>query len=394
MCATSSKADRSENDNVLRLSQPLNILAINPGSTSTKLALYRDRQETGVYEVKWSLPSGLRGNSFEAETQRYVGQIQEFLASVGQTPDAVVGRGGFIRCTHCKLSSGVYWVAVVRNGRAAVCEDIYRGVTEAPELDHASNFGIPAAAKAATIYNIPAFTVDPIVVDDFPEVARYSGYAPVQRRSLAHALSVRAMGRKAAARLGKEFRCARIVAIHLGGGITVAALRDGQMVDNNNALLGSGPFSPQRVGGLPMRDLIDLCYSGRFTRTELQAELTRRGGLVSYLGEDHFPNIEARIANGDKEAEAVVRAMAYQIAKEIGAMAIAAGPILDAVVFSGGLSRSALLLDYLRPLVSHLAPVIVFPGSLEMEAMAHGAYRVLAGEEQALTYSLNKPNSP
>jgi butyrate kinase len=196
------------------------------------------------------------------------------------------------------------------------------------------------------------------------------------------------MGRKAAAQLGKEFYETKMVGVHLGGGISVAALREGRIVDVNNAMLGGGPFSPQRVGSLPMRDLIDLCYSGKFTKQELQMELTKRGGLISYLGEDDFPHIEARIAQGDNRAETVVQAMAYQLAKEIGAMAIAAGGKVDAVVFSGGLSRSVLFMGCLRPRIEHLAPVIVFPGSLEMEAMAQGAYRVLTGEEEAITYTL------
>ena len=365
------------------------ILVINPGSTSTKLAMFHGKEEAVSSELQWTLHSGLRGKEAEAEVERYVTQIQHFLASASLRPDAVVGRGGFIHCAHRPLRSGVYQVAVVKDGKARVCEDIYRGVTENPELDHASNFGIPVAARIAMTHNIPAFTVDPIVVDDFQELARFSGYAPVERRSLAHVLSVRAMGRKAAAQLGKNFFEATLVAVHLGGGITVGALHKGRMVDNNNALLGGGPFSPQRVGTLPMRDLIDLCYSGKFTKKELQTELTKRGGLISYLGEDNCVHIEKRIAQGDPRAELVLRAMAYQIAKEIGAMAIAAGGQLDAVVFSGGLSRSELLMGHIRAHVAHLAPIIVFPGSLEMEAMAHGAWRALTGEEEALTYTLN-----
>lgn len=364
------------------------ILAVNPGSTSTKLAMYRGLKEAGVFEIEWKLRSGLRGREVAEAVEKYVGEIRKFLVSINQQPDAVVGRGGFIHCTHRPLKSGVYWVAKVSNGRAEVCEDIYRGVTESPDLDHASNYGIPVAARIATAYNIPAFTVDPIVVDDMQEFARFSGYASVQRRSLAHVLSVRAIGRKAAAQLGKDFFHARMVAVHLGGGITVAALRDGRLVDVNNALLGGGPFSPQRTGNLPMRDLIDLCYSGKFTKQELQVELTKRGGLISYLGDDNCLNIEKRIAAGDRQAEMVMQAMAYQIAKEIGAMAVAAGGRLDAIVFSGGLSRSDWLMGHIRRQVEHLAPIIVYPGSLEMEAMAHGAYRVLAGQEDAMTYSL------
>jgi butyrate kinase len=365
------------------------ILAINPGSMSTKLAIFHGWEEAGVFEMEWKLPAGLRGRAMEAEVQRYVARIQEFIAAANVVPEVVVGRGGFIDCRHHKLGSGVYQVAVVREGRAEICRDIYQTVVETQELDHAANYGIPAAAWIAVHYGIPAFTVDPIVVDDFAEVARLSGYAPVQRRSVAHVLSVRAIGRKAAAQLGKDFLHTRLVAVHMGGGITVAALREGKVVDTNNALLGGGPFSPQRVGSLPMRDLIDLCYSGRFAKAELQTELTKRGGLFSYLGEDNFLHIEARIAQGDAQADLAVQGMAYQVSKEIGAMAVAAGGPIEAIVFSGGLSRSKLLLDRIRPLVEHLAPIIVFPGSLEMEAMAHGACRVLTGQERASTYSVN-----
>ncbi|MCU0780178.1 MAG: butyrate kinase, partial [Akkermansiaceae bacterium] len=277
---------------------------------------------------------------------------------------------------------------VIEQGRAVLRHDIYRGVTENPELDHASNFGIPVAARIALDLNIPAFCVDPIVVDDFQDLARFSGYAPVERRSLAHVLSVRAMCRKAADRSGLDFAACQMVAAHLGGGITVAAVRNGRMVDCNNALLGGGPFTPQRVGSLPMRDLIDLCYSGRFTKPELHRELLKCGGLMSYLGEDDMQRVSRRIDAGDTRAAQVVEAMVYQIAKEIGAMAVAAGGPLAAVVCSGGLSHAPRVIEPLRERVGHLAPFLVFPGSLEMEAMAHGALRVLTGGERPLPYHL------
>ena len=388
MVPTSAKSDSAAESASASAFNPA-ILAVNPGSTSTKLAMYHGLKEAGVFEIEWKLRAGLRGAAVAAEVEKYVAEIEKFLQSHKQKPDAVVGRGGFIHCAHRPLKSGVYWVAKIKNSHVEVCEDIYRGVTEAPDLDHASNYGIPVAARIATHFKIPAFTVDPVVVDDLQDVARFSGYAPIQRRSLAHVLSVRAIGRKAAAELGKDFFHTKMVAVHLGGGITVAALRDGRIVDVNNALLGGGPFSPQRVGSLPMRELIDLCYSGRFTKQELYSELTKRGGLVSYLGDDNCLNIEKRIESGDKQAELVMRAMAYQIAKSIGGMAIAAGGRVDAIVFSGGLSRSEWLMGHIRSQIEHLAPVVVYPGSLEMEAMAHGAYRVLAGQEEAMTYSLS-----
>lgn len=363
------------------------ILAINPGSMSTKLAMFRGGDEAGASEVSWKVRPGLRGRAIEEEIDRYFGEIQRFLSTVRWTPQAVAGRGGFIGHRGQRLTAGVYQVAIVRGGRAEVCGDIYRAVTEAPELDHASNYGIPLAARVAQAFNIPAFTVDPIVVDDLQDLARFSGYAPVERRSLAHVLSVRAMVRRAAARMDRDFGSVSMVAAHLGGGITVAAVRNGRIVDTNNALLGGGPFSPQRVGSLPMRDLMELCYGGKFTQRELQIELTKRGGLMSYLGDDDMPRIEARIAQGDTRAATVVHAMAYQVAKEVGAMAIAAGDHVAAVVLSGGLTRSGFFLESLRPRIERVAPILIFPGSLEMEAMAHGVQRVLTGREEALTYT-------
>lgn len=370
------------------------ILVINPGSTSVKLAVFRGPDEVVATEIPWPLPSGLRGAEAAREVGRYTAAIEGFLTEHQLAPDAVVGRGGFIRSSHGRLRSGVYRVVEIRDGKAVRCEEICRGVTEDPELDHASNFGIPVAAGVAMTRAIPAFTVDPVVVDDFQDLARFSGYAPIERRSIAHVLSVRAMARQAAAQLGLDFATCRMVAVHLGGGITVAAVRGGRIVDNNNALLGGGPFTPQRAGTLPLRELIELCYSGRFTQAGLQAELSKRGGLVSYLGDDDFIRIEQRIAGGDTHAATVVRAMVYQIAKEIGAMAVATGGPVAAIACSGGLSRSALLINQLRERVEHLAPMVVFPGSLEMAAMAHGAWRVLTGSEQAMTFNPNPDSNP
>lgn len=370
------------------------ILVINPGSTSTKLAFFRGREEFVSAELAWDLHASLRGEEAEREIARYGRAIEEFLTAHGLAPDAVVGRGGFIRCDHCRIRAGVYEVVALDQGRAVLRQDIYRGVTASPELDHASNFGIPVAARVALDLNIPAFCVDPIVVDDFQELARFSGYAPVERRSLAHVLSVRAMCRKAADQLGLALTACKMVAAHLGGGITVAAVRDGRMVDCNNALLGGGPFTPQRVGSLPMRDLIDLCYSGRFSKPELHRELLKRGGLMSYLDDDDMQRISRRIDAGDTRAAQVVEAMIYQIAKEIGAMAMAAGGPVDAVVCSGGLCHAPRVTEPLRERVGHLAPVMVFPGSLEMEAMAHGALRILTGVEQPLAYHLPPEPTP
>jgi butyrate kinase len=228
--------------------------------------------------------------------------------------------------------------------------------------------------------------VDPVVVDEFTPEAEVSGYAPIARRSTSHALSVRAAARKAAQAVGRPVEDMNLIVAHLGGGITVAAVVGGKMVDNNIALLGGGPFTPQRAGQLPAGELIDLCYSGQFTREELIEELTRRGGLQSYLGEHRMEAIEQRIADGDEQARRVVDAMVYQIAKEIGAAYVAAGCDVEAVVLTGGLVRSEYVRTALRRRLGRLAPVMVFEESLEMAALARGAVDVLTGRREARRY--------
>ena len=247
------------------------ILAVNPGSTSAKIAIFKNSDPLDNYEIEKKHKSGLRGEDFDREVREFSHEIKIFLKKHhGIKLDAVVGRGGFINRSKARIRGGTIIVAEVKNGKVAVCEDIIRGIRDNPEMDHASNLGIPIAATFALDYGIPAFTVDPVVSDDFTEVSRLSGYASVTRESTAHALSVKAIAAKAAEKLGKKFESVNFVAVHMGGGITVAAVRKGKMVDNNIALLGGGPFTPQRVGTLPMKEMIDICYSGKFTKREIQ----------------------------------------------------------------------------------------------------------------------------
>jgi butyrate kinase len=204
---------------------------------------------------------------------------------------------------------------------------------------------------------------------------------------VAHVLSIRAAAQIMAAKGGNHVEQTNYVVAHMGSGITVAAVRGGHIVDDNIALLGEGPFSSQRVGSLPMKDLIDLCYSGRFSKDELIGELTLRGGLRSYLAEDRMEVIEQRIEAGDEEARRVVEAMAYQIAKTIGSMCVAAGPDVEAIILTGGLSRSPLVVRAIKKRLTHLFPVTVLRDAPEMEALALGVCRVLGGEEEARRYS-------
>jgi butyrate kinase len=363
------------------------VLVVNPGSTSMKVALYENERLLHESEAAYEITLGGSRAQRESQVQDLTRLIADMMDQWGETKlDAVAGRGGFLPRPPEKLPSGAYLVAEQRDGRIIVDEAIVSAVLDRPEKPHASNFGAPVASALATKFGVPAVVVDPVVVDEFIPEAELSGYAPITRRSTAHALSVRAAARRAAQEIGRPLEDVNLVVAHLGGGITVAAVRGGKIIDNNIALLGGGPFTPQRAGDLPMAELIDLCYSGRFTRDELVAELTKRGGLKSYLGTDRMEEVEQRIAAGDKETRLAAEAMVYQIAKEIGKAFVAAGCDVEAIVLTGGLARSEWLRSALRRRVLRLAPVVVYAGSLEMAALAAGAVDVLSGRKQALRY--------
>lgn len=391
LCSVYVRKSHAAHPHVPRTSRTklFRVLVINPGSMSIKAALYEN--DRCVHETEEARVAGSTATAAdrrrEAEGLKQI--VQKTLAqwNIG-VMDAVVARGGIMPRPGGKLAGGTYLVAELRDGKIEVETEILSAVLEHPEKDHASNLGIPIAAALAQELGVPAYTVDPVVVDEFSPKAEVSGYAPVVRRSTAHALSVRAAARRAAETIGRPLEDIKLVVVHLGGGITVAAVTEGKMADNNIALLGGGPFTPQRAGQLPIEGLIDLCYSGRFSREELTVELTKRGGLQSYLGEHRMEEIERRIAAGDAHARLVVEAMVYQITKEIGAMFAAAGCDVEAIVLTGGLTRSNLMRTELRRAVERLAPVMIFEGSLEMAALAEGAIQVLSGHEQPLRYHL------
>ena len=356
-------------------SQTYRVLVVNPGASSTKVALFENARCVRVHEVAHaSLPPSAE---LAADATRREATVRAFLAGhdVGQV-DAVVGRGGFLPRPEEKLAAGTY----------VIDDAMIEAITTRAERRHAANLGIPMAAALAHELGVPAFVVDPVIVDEMVPEAELSGYAPIKRKSVAHVLSVRTAAQRTAHKMGSHIDQTNYVVAHMGSGITVAAVRAGRITDNTIALLGEGPFTPQRAGALPQRDLIDLCYSGQFTRDELIRELTTRGGLRSYLGEDRMEVIEPRIADGDEEAARVVDAMVYQIAKSIGAMCVAAGPDAEAIILTGGLARSALVVRGLKKRLAHLLPVFVLKDTPEMEAMALGACRVLSGDEEAKQY--------
>jgi butyrate kinase len=377
------------------------ILVVNPGSTSLKLAIYRnaalldEREMSRVTVTGGAAPEDeasrdrgrIRGSEALKEEARRITEIAAaYLRQRGSRVNAIAARGGFVPRPKGKLARGVYRVAEVVDGKVLLDEELVSSVVEHPERVHASNLGIPVAAALAERLGVPAFFVDPVVVDEFDPEAEISGYEPVKRISTSHALSIHAAARRAAEQSGRPLEDVNLVVAHLGGGITIAAVRGGSMVDCNIALLGEGPFTPQRAGTLPLGSVIDLCYSGNFSREELEEELSSRGGVLSYLGEHRMEIIEERIRKGDQKARLVIDAMIYRIAREIGSMYTALECDVEAIVLTGGLTRSSPVREGIRRRVVRLAPVIVYEGSLEMEALASEVCRVLTGDEESRPY--------
>ncbi len=353
----------------------MKIFAINPGATSTKIALFEDerllREETIVHRIEELERFATLWEQLPWRRE-VIARVLDQWGERGEGVAVVVGRGGLLK----PVEGGVYRVT------ERMLEDARRGV----QGEHPSNLGCALAWEFAARWGAVAVVVDPVSVDEFEPLARYSGHPLIERRSLSHALSLHAAAKAMAARLGKPLSETHLVIAHLGGGISVAAVRGGRIVDVNDAS-SDGPFSPERTGGLPLQPFIALCFSGRFTESEMRRLVMGRGGLVAYLGTNEATEVERRIAEGDTYAREVYEAMAYQIAKEIGAMATVLRGRVDAVLLTGSLARSALLTDWIRERVAFIAEVVVLPEEWEMRAMAEGAWRALTGEEPLKEYA-------
>ncbi|MDD5087321.1 MAG: butyrate kinase [bacterium] len=348
------------------------IFVINPGSTSTKIGFVGPDGKI-LLQLNVTHEGEPRVSMRELLPLR-VKHLREMIAPAisDYKPRAVVGRGGPLR----PLRAGTYRIG------DAMIEDLL----SEKYSKHPSNQGAPLARTLAEEWNVPAFVVDPITVDDFADVARVSGFPGIVRRSRSHALNIRSCAHLAAKKIGKGIADARFVIAHLGGGISIAAVIGGKIIDVNDALLGMGPFSPERAGALPLEGLLDLQASGKTSLAELKAELSKNAGLKGYLGTNDLREVEARIGKGDAEADLILRAMIYQTAKEIGACAAALKGRLDAIVLTGGLANSPRLVTSLSEYVAFLGEILVYPGERELEAMAAGAYRILNGEEEPHDY--------
>lgn len=354
------------------------ILAINPGSASTKIGVYHDERlifEKIICHDEKELRR-LGGINGQYLYRKLV--ILETLHDLGinvSKLDAVCGRGGLIR----PIEGGTYEV------NEAMLQDLKTGHAG----QHASNLGGILAKEIASGLNIPAYIVDPVVVDEMEPIAKISGFPSIERRSIFHALNQKAVGRKIASDLQKRYEELHLIITHMGGGITIGVHRRGKVIDVNNGLHGEGPFSPERAGTVPTGDLVDLCFSGQYYKEEVIKMLIGGSGLTGYLGTAQADKIETMIKEGNEKALLIYEAMTYQIAKEIGAASAVLQGSVDAIILTGGLAHRKQIVEKIRRYVDWIADVHVVPGENELQALAEGALRVLKGQETVKQYFPN-----
>jgi butyrate kinase len=354
----------------------LRILAINPGSTSTKFALYDDEKiifsRTIQHDPARLVRCGTVLEQKELRRDCIVKTLEEADIDCSSI-DAIAGRGGLLK----PIESGVY----VINGK--MLEDLH----SATAAIHASTLGAIIAWEIAGPLSIPAYVVDPVVVDEMDRNAKLTGMPGIERSSVFHALNQKAIARRLAKELGMPYENARFIVAHLGGGITIGAHRYGRVIDVNDALSGEGPFTPERTGAIPAIPLINMCFSGEYTEAEMVEKVTRKGGMKAYLGTSDLRDVQKMINDGDEFAALVLDSMAYQVAREIGAMTAVLEGLADAIILTGGLAHSTRFTGAIKQRVDKLAPVYVFPGEDEMLSLVSGVLRVLRGEEEAACYN-------
>lgn len=346
----------------------IKILAINPGSTSTKIAVFENLRPLFQKSIRHSSEEIM---GFRKMTDQFGFRkdcIIKELENAGIPLDftIIMGRGGLVR----PIESGVY----------AVNDQMIADLRNSPMGEHASSLGgLIAHDLARQIDGCEAYIVDPVVVDELEPIARYSGHPDFPKVSIFHALNQKAVARTYAKSIDRPYEDLNLIIVHLGGGISVGAHRRGRVIDVNQALDGDGPFSPERSGSLPMGQVIDAVAAG-LSREDMRRKLVGQGGLVAYLGTNSAAEVEKRAAEGDQEASRVYEAMAYQVAKEIGAAAVVLKGRVDAILLTGGIAYSDLFIQLVTYRIAWIAPVRVFPGEDEMRALAQNAYLVATGE--------------
>ena len=353
------------------------ILAVNPGSTSTKFALFEEEKLLFEKSISHS-QSDLAGYAKITDQLQFRKNLIMNELSKSKSPIdkimAVVGRGGLVK----PIESGIYYV----NKR--MLEDLSAGYFG----QHASNLGgLIADEIASALPSAKAYIVDPVVVDELDDVARISGHPLITRRSIFHALNQKAVARLYASSKGKKYEDLNLIIAHMGGGISVGAHKKGRVVDVNNALDGDGPFSPERSGGLPAGQLAELCFSGKYSHSEIKGLLTGKGGMVAYLGTNSFREICSMAEGGNEKALLIIQAVTYQVAKEIGAMASVLHGRADAIILTGGMAYQESAVSNIRSMVEYIADVVVYPGEDELKALAFNVLLVLDGKLEIKNYS-------
>ncbi|MCH4896063.1 butyrate kinase [Marinilabiliaceae bacterium JC040] len=352
------------------------ILAINPGSTSTKIAVFEDEESVFVKNIKHSAEEIAQfeniASQFHFRKDIIVKELEEAGYKVSDL-NVIVGRGGLVK----HIESGIYEV------NEAMKKDLEIGVSG----EHASNLGgLIADDIAKENGNIKAYIADPVVVDELQDVARISGHPAFERKSIFHALNQKAIARTCAKELGKKYEELNIIVAHLGGGVSVGAHFEGRVIDVNNALDGDGPFSPERTGGLPVGQLAKLCFSGEKTLDEVKKMIKGEGGLVAYLGTNDAYEVECKAKDGDEKAKYIQDAMSYQVGKAIGEMAAVLKGKVDGICLTGGIAHNPFLVEYVKEMTSFIAPMFVYPGEDEMKALAMNGLSVLRNEIEPKEY--------
>ncbi|MCK4654839.1 MAG: butyrate kinase [Candidatus Cloacimonetes bacterium] len=354
----------------------MRVLVINPGSTSTKIAVFESEKEIYLKNIKHSSE---KISKYDKITDQYKFRKDTILEELKKaeftldTIDCIVARGGLVK----PIPSGIYLV------NEKMKKDLREGVIG----EHASNLGgLIADDIAKSLQGVNAYIVDPVVVDEMQDVARISGHPKFERLSIFHALNQKAIARIHTKSVGKSYEDLNLIVVHMGGGISVGAHRKGKVVDVNQALDGEGPFSPERSGTLPSRALAEFCFSGEYTLAQVKKMITGQGGFVAYFGTNDAREIELRVKKDDKKAKLIQDAMSYQIAKEIAAASAVLKGQVDAILLTGGLANNTLVVDYIKDMVSFIAPIKVYPGEDEMKAMAMNGFMVLRGEVKASEY--------
>ena len=351
------------------------ILAINPGSTSTKIAVYNGNEELFEQTLRHSseelAPFATITEQFGFRKQLVLDALEQAGVKITEL-DAVIGRGGVVK----PIPSGIYEV------NDALKHDLETGVGG----QHASNLGGLIALDIATLAGVKGYIADPVVVDELQDVARVTGCPEIERQSVFHALNQKAVAREYAESKGVAYESMNIIVAHMGGGISVGAHRKGQVVDVNNALDGDGPLTPERAGTLPAGQLVRLAMSGKYSADQMKKMITGKGGMVAYIGSNDLRDVIALADKGNGKAKLLLDAMCYNVGKSIGAAAAVLHGKVDAIILTGGIAYSDRVCVYIEEMVDFIAPVVRVPGENEMQALAANAARVLAGTETAKVY--------